>query len=234
MARPSPALVVAFLALLVSASGVAFATIPARDGDVHACYFPRTGQIELVDTQRDRFRCERNWRGLTFDTSPSRLVSPRGQLRIEGTNTASRLVSPNGQFKIEATDDGASLIGPQGRIDIGTSKVSVAGDIPIEVTGNTTVNVTGGSEVNLTGGRKVGLVSGQDMNLNASRNVSIEGTDQAQLRARRTIVEGFVETRVLARDLAMVASGAADLNATGSLDLRGNPTRINGTAQTGE
>jgi len=231
--RPSPALVVAFLALLVSASGVAYAAIPARDGDIHACYEKKTGRLELVDTQRDRFKCPRSWRGLTIDTTPSQLVSPGGEPRVEGTNTASRLVSPNGQFKIETTNEGASLIGPQGRIEVGRSKVAVQGDIPVEVRGNTTVDVTGGSQVNLTGGRKIALLSGEDLSLNASKNVAIEGTDQVQMRARRTIVEGFIETRILARDLAMIASGAIDMNAGSDIDLRGQPVRINGTDQEG-
>jgi hypothetical protein len=231
--RPSPALVVAFLALLVSASGVTFAAIPAKDGDIHACYSKKTGAIELINTQRDRFTCDKNWKGLTIDTTPSQLVTPAGQPQVVATNTASRLVSPNGQFKIEATNNGASLIGPKGRIEVGASKVSVLGDVPVEVSGNTTVNLTGGAEINLTGGRKIGVLSGEDLNLSASRNATIEATDQVQVRARRAIFEGFNETRILARDLGLIASGTVDMNASASMDLRGSPVRINGTAQDG-
>ena len=106
--RPSPALVVAFLALLVSVTGVAFAAIPARDGDIHACYDKKGGAIELVDTQRDKVRCDRNWRPLIIDTTPSQLTRPGPTRRVtvppvEASSTASRLTSPNGQFKIEAS-----------------------------------------------------------------------------------------------------------------------------------
>jgi hypothetical protein len=230
--RPSPALVVAFLALLVSASGVTFAAIPARDGDIHACYSKKTGAVELKNTQRDRFKCDKNWRGLTIDTTPSQLTAAAGRPQVVATPTASRLVSPDGQFKIEATNDGASLIGPKGRIEVGKSKVSVLGDVPVEVTGNTTVNLTGGAGVNLTAGGNVGLLAGQDLTLKGA-NATLEATDQAQMRARRTIVEGFIDTRVLTKDLALIASGTVDMNATGSMDLRGSPVRINGSSANG-
>ena len=230
--RPSPALVVAFLALLVSVSGVAFAAIPARDGDIHACYERATGRIELVDTQRDRFRCPRDWRGLRLDTTPSQLTSPAGRPQIVATNTASRLVSPNGQFKVEATDDGASLIGPQGRIEVRASRVSVLGDVPVEVTGNSSVSLTGGAQLNLTAGANMALLSGDELRMNG-RNATLEATDQAQVRARRALVEGFIDTRVTTKDLALIASGTVDMNASGAMDLRGTPVRINGTAQDG-
>ena len=228
--RPSPALVLAFLALLVSVSGVAFAAIPARDGDIHACYDKKGGAIELVDTQRDKIRCDRNWRPLIIDTTPSQLTrpGPTGRITVppvEASSTASRLTSPNGQFKIEATNTGARMIGPKGVIEVGESKVSVLGDVPVEVTGGTTVSVTGGSVVSLT--------SGTDLNLNGGANATIEARDDLKLRARRTTVEGFVETRVVTKDLGLVASGAVDLNSSSSFDLRGAPVRINGEAQTG-
>jgi hypothetical protein len=236
--RPSPALVVAFLALLVSVSGVAYAAIPAKDGDVHACYDKKGGAIELVDTQRDKVRCPRNWRPLIIDTTPSQLTrpGPTGRITvppIEASSTASRLTSPNGQFKIEATNTGARMIGPKGIIEVGESQVSVLGDVPVEVTGATTVRVTAGTDVTVVGGRAVGLTSGTDLSLNGGANATIEGRDSLKLRSRITTVEGFVETRIVTRDLGLVASGAVDLNSSSSLDLRGTPVRINGEAQTG-
>ena len=98
--RPSPALLVAIAAVVASLSGVAFATIPAKDGDVHACYSKATGEVELVDTQRDNFDCERNWRGLTLDTEPTKLVSPNGQFRVDVTNTGIALKGPSALVKL--------------------------------------------------------------------------------------------------------------------------------------
>src|SRR5436853_6987594 len=93
--RSSPALVVAFLALLVSASGVAFGTIPARDGDIHACYSKKTGDVEFVNTQKDQFACQQNWRGLVIDTTPTSLTSPDGRFKIEVSNSGARMAGPN-------------------------------------------------------------------------------------------------------------------------------------------
>ncbi len=162
MSRPSPALVVAFLALLVSLTGAAVAAIPARDGDVHLCYDPRTGEVELVDTQRDRFRCPRAWRGFIVDSKPTELVSP------------------NRRFKVEATNNGARMAGPQGRVEIGANGVGVTSELPVDVTSDTTVNVTGGSTVRVTGGASteitggatVGVTGGLDVNTTAGRDVN--------------------------------------------------------------
>ena len=236
--RPSPALVLAFLALLVSVSGAAFAAIPARDGDIHACNDRKGGAIELVDTQRDKVRCDRNWRPLIIDTTPSQLTrpGPTGRITVppvEASSTASRLTSPNGQFKIEATNTGARMIGPKGVVEVGDSKVSVLGDVPVEVTGGTTVSVTGGSDITVRGGRAVSLTSGTDLSLNGGTNATIEGRDNLNLRARITTVEGFLDTRLLTKDLRLVASGVVDLNSSSSFDLGGAPVRINGEAQTG-
>ena len=236
--RPSPALVVAFLALLVSASGVTFAAIPARDGDVHACYDKKTGQIELKNTQRDRFTCPKKWAGLTIDTTPGQLIRPGVSIttttppQVEATNTASRLVSPNGEFKIEATNTGARMTGPKGAITVSDSKVAVLGDVPVEVTANTKVSVTGGAEVDVSGGRALSM-TGADMNLNASANLmlnggstaTLQGLNELKLSSRRTLIEGLVDTRIVTKDLALIASGVVDLN--------GTPVRINGETQTG-
>src|SRR5215207_8913953 len=96
--RPSPAFVLAFLALLVSLSGVGYAAIPAKDGDVHLCYSKTTGEVTVVDTQRDNFDCEKSWVGFTFDTKPTRLVSPNGEV-------------PRGGDRRGSADDGTGLRG---------------------------------------------------------------------------------------------------------------------------
>jgi hypothetical protein len=107
--RPSPALIVAFLALLVSVSGVAFGTIPARDGDIHACYSKKTGDVDLVNTQRDSFGCPHNWRGLIIDTTPTSLTSP------------------DGRFSVDVTNDGVSMSGPNTSVELTGSDVNVNG-----------------------------------------------------------------------------------------------------------
>jgi hypothetical protein len=120
--RPSPALIVAFLALLVSVSGVAFGTIPARDGDIHACYSKKTGDVGLVNTQKDQFGCPHNWRGLIIDTTPTSLTSPDGRFTIDVSNTGARMSGPNTSVELTASD-----------VNINGRKVSVASDTSLEM-----------------------------------------------------------------------------------------------------
>jgi len=48
--RPSPAMVVALLALLVAASGAAFAAIPSSNGTITTCY-AQNGSLRVIDTE---------------------------------------------------------------------------------------------------------------------------------------------------------------------------------------
>jgi hypothetical protein len=123
--RPSPTLIVAFLALLVSASGVAFGTIPARDGDIHVCYSKKTGDVEFVNTQRDKFDCEQNWRGLIIDTAPTTLTSPDGRFKVEATNTGARLSGPDGSVEVTS-----------GLVKVNGRKVTMSSDTSFEVAAN--------------------------------------------------------------------------------------------------
>jgi hypothetical protein len=100
MRRPSPALLVALAALVVSLSGAAVAAIPARDGDVHICYSQTTGKVRAIDTQRDSFDCPRNWDGFTIDSEPTQLVSPNGNFRAVVSNTSARVFGPTGEVEI--------------------------------------------------------------------------------------------------------------------------------------
>src|SRR4051794_14831258 len=113
--RPSPALVIAFVALVASVSGVAFAAIPAKDGDIHACYSTKTGALQLINTQKDSFDCEKSWKGLTIDTSPTKLVSPDGNFTVEATNSGARLTGPNSV--VEVNPEGVTITG-SGTVDI--------------------------------------------------------------------------------------------------------------------
>lgn len=121
--RPSPALVVAFVALLVALGGAAVAAVPARDGDVHLCYSKKTGAVEVVDTERDTFRCDRNWRGFIVDTEPQELTSPDGRSKVT--------VADGGDIVI-ASPDGAVRVGDKGvritaadQLDLRTGKASI-------------------------------------------------------------------------------------------------------------
>jgi hypothetical protein len=120
--RPSPALIVAFLALLVSVSGVAFGTIPARDGDIHACYSKKSGDVEFVNTQRDQFGCPQNWRGLIIDTSPTSLESPDGRFKIEVSNSGATMSGPNDSVELNGSE-----------VKVNGRKVTVASDTSVDV-----------------------------------------------------------------------------------------------------
>ena len=49
--RPSPSMVVALVALVIAASGAAFASIPDADEVFHGCYSNRTGALRMIDTE---------------------------------------------------------------------------------------------------------------------------------------------------------------------------------------
>src|SRR6478672_1249530 len=135
--RPSPALIVAFLALLVSLSGVAFGTIPARDGDIHACYSKKTGDVEFVNTQRDQFGCPQNWRGLIIDTTPTSLTSPDGRFKVEATNSGARLTGPDGSVEVAS-----------GEVKINGRKVTTASATSVETNANS-IRETGTAAIDI-------------------------------------------------------------------------------------
>jgi hypothetical protein len=145
--RPSPALIVAFLALVVSLTGVAFGTIPAKDGDIHACYSKKTGDIQLVNTQKDSFDCEKNWKGLIIDTEPTSLTSPDGRFKVEATNTGARLSGPDTSVELA-----------NGQVKINGKKVTVTSDTSFDVTASSiretasaTVDVVASGVVHIKG-----------------------------------------------------------------------------------
>jgi hypothetical protein len=110
--------------------GAAVAAIPARDGDVHVCYSQKTGKVELVDTQRDRFNCPRDWDGFTIDSEPTQLVSPDGRFRAKVTNSDATLTGPSGRVEISPTrieiqGNGSVDIRASGSLDLRGSRVNV-------------------------------------------------------------------------------------------------------------
>jgi hypothetical protein len=50
--RPSPAMTVAVIALLVAVGGVAVASIPGPGGTIKACYAKRTGALRVIDSAK--------------------------------------------------------------------------------------------------------------------------------------------------------------------------------------
>ena len=197
MSRPSPALVVASLALLVCMSGTAVAAIPARDGDVHLCYNPRGGDVEAVDTQRDRFRCPRAWRGFIIDARPTEIESP------------------SGRFKLEATNTGARLDGPQGSVELGPTKLRVASDLPIEIVGGSTVDITAGSTMNTTAGLDINALAGRNLSLLAN------GTGRLRSLGDLTVQSENDNLELLADERARVRGLLAQIDALNSFRVEG-------------
>lgn len=64
--RPSPAMGVALLALLIAASGAAVAAIPSSDGTITACRENRSGVVRIIDAEDGQTCSERetqlNWK----------------------------------------------------------------------------------------------------------------------------------------------------------------------------
>jgi hypothetical protein len=137
--RPSPALIVAFLALLVSLTGVAFGTIPARDGDIHACYSKKTGNVDLVNTQKDSFGCPHDWRGLIIDTTPTSLTSPDGRFSVDVSNSGVSISGPNSSVELTGSD-----------VNVNGRKVTMASDTSIDMTAKDITELASG-EVHIKG-----------------------------------------------------------------------------------
>jgi hypothetical protein len=162
--HPAAALVVSIVALAVSLTGAAVATIPANDGDVHACYSKRTGEIELVNTQADRFACERNWNGFRFDTTPTKLVSPNGDYSVVVTNTGVSMAAPSGEVRLTA-DKISIAAGKRLGQGIEVKTASLQG-VKLEAPGTTAtlnatgIDVDGGSDVNIRASGTIDLRAG--------------------------------------------------------------------------
>ncbi len=79
--RPSPAMVVAVIALLVALGGVAVASIPGKGGVISACYLKTGGSLRVFDTSKPGAsgRCHQNERALTWNQQ-----GPRGIQGVQG------------------------------------------------------------------------------------------------------------------------------------------------------
>ena len=62
--RPSPAMAVALMALVVAVGGVAFATIPDSSGTFHGCVVKASGKLRVVESAGD---CRSNERAIAWN-----------------------------------------------------------------------------------------------------------------------------------------------------------------------
>lgn len=62
--RPSPAMAVALISLLVALGGVAFATIPDPSGEIHGCFKKVNGDLRLVDSAA---ACRKNEKAIQWN-----------------------------------------------------------------------------------------------------------------------------------------------------------------------
>jgi hypothetical protein len=91
--RPSPAMVVALIALLVALGGVAFGSIPGPGGVVKGCYSKSTGSLRVIDSKK---HCStKHERTLSWNQQGVRGV--QGIQGIQGSRGLQGLAGLNGQ-----------------------------------------------------------------------------------------------------------------------------------------
>ena len=83
--RPSPAVIVAIVAVFVAASGLAVAAIPSRNGVIHACYKKKGGALRAVSGGK----CPKGSRALAWNqrglTGGRGATGPPGSTGPQGT-----------------------------------------------------------------------------------------------------------------------------------------------------
>lgn len=203
--RPSPSLVVAFLALAITLSGVAFATVPARDGDVHLCYSKKTGAVEVVDTQKDQFRCDQNWRGFVLDATP-RLLQSEDRL--------SRIVA--------ATED-ITLSAPKATLDLDDiTRLSVEEDLAVTAGKNATFSF--GKDALFTTGGNLGFVTGKDTAISTGKKLNITAADEITFKTGDASI-------TMKKDGTIAIKGKdISIQGSGKVSVKGNQeTNINGS-----
>jgi hypothetical protein len=119
--RPSPALVVASIALIVALGGAAYASIPGPDGSIHSCVGSR-GTLRVIDSAAS---CDPSEQALNFSqTGPQGAAGPPGLsqvLTFQGNgsvNVPRKAGTPVGSFDLP---EGKWAITLNGGIDIGGS-----------------------------------------------------------------------------------------------------------------
>jgi hypothetical protein len=109
--RPSPALVVALIALVAAVGGFAVAAVPDKQGRIEACYVKKTGAVKLLTKGT---KCPRGWTLVRWNQTgpagqpgtPGATGSPAGSLVTGNTenNTmpagVTRWLAPSGPSQI--------------------------------------------------------------------------------------------------------------------------------------
>jgi hypothetical protein len=114
--RPSPALIVACLALILAAGGVTFAAIPGPDGTIKGCQLPANGGFRVIDHDQN---CKANERTVTWNQAGE--PGPPGVSGFEYVDAFSELDSTDFKEAIahcptgkKAIGSGAFIIGAEG------------------------------------------------------------------------------------------------------------------------
>jgi hypothetical protein len=108
---PSPAMVVALVALLIAASGAAVAAIPSSDGTINACRDTRTGTLRVINAEGGQ-RCTTKetqlaWKdGITAKVADSEKLDGRDSTDFAKAYKRTVVVSPVGTD----TDNGQALL----------------------------------------------------------------------------------------------------------------------------
>ena len=85
--RPSPGTALSLVALVVAASGAAYAAIPSADGVIHGCYNASSnpsGQLRVIDAEAGA-KCGKNEKVLDFNQrGPKGDTGPQGPQGVQG------------------------------------------------------------------------------------------------------------------------------------------------------
>jgi hypothetical protein len=161
--RPSPAMIVATIALAVALGGVAFASIPSATGVITSCYVTATGAIRVVDAATTR-SCGTGQQFLNWNQK-----GPAGPAGAKGATGPKGATGAKGGFK--------SI-----RRVVGIGKMSDAGSKKI-------TQFCGSGEVATGGGHQlVGNISGRVV----TRSFPVGGSPPTgwQVKARAPIAIG--------------------------------------------
>ena len=94
--RPSPAMIVASIALVVALGGVAVASIPSAGGVITSCYNTSTGAVRIVDAATTR-ACNTGEMFLTWNQKGQKGAT--GATGAKGATGATGPKGPKGGFK---------------------------------------------------------------------------------------------------------------------------------------
>jgi hypothetical protein len=139
--RPSPAMVVALIALLVALGGVAFASIPGPGGVVEGCYSKSSGVLRVIDSKKGcSKKHERTLRWNQHGVQGARgfegIQGPQGNQGLQGIQGP-----PGPTAGVTSTDPGTPPASPL---------VSIA---------SVTINTTTSGKLFVLGAAKQGLIN---------------------------------------------------------------------------